>query len=164
MRGMKPPVQQHQLDKLLHGSRRQEIGKAGDDIKSAEAAVLLAKTELERLQTLAVKKLTSTESVDKAKAQYDEARESLSALKEQYSLTAVGPRREDIQAAQARLKADEAALQLAKKSWEAVKPTVFVLQLNTENPGFSFHEIDKDKEKNFRSVRFNSDIRIQNQQ
>jgi HlyD family secretion protein len=111
-------VQQQVVDKLLHGSRPQEIGKAGNDVKGAEATVLLAKKELGRMQTLVEKKLTSTESVDQAKAKYDETRQSLQALKEQYSLTAIGPRREDIQAARAQLKADEASLQLAKKSWE----------------------------------------------
>ncbi|QPK61724.1 efflux RND transporter periplasmic adaptor subunit [Methylomonas sp. LL1] len=111
-------VQQHVLDKLLHGSRPQEIGKAGSDVKGAQAAVTLAQKELGRLQHLAERKLTSAESVDKAKAQYDGARENLQALKEQYALTSIGPRREDIQAAQAQLKADQAALQLANQSWQ----------------------------------------------
>jgi HlyD family secretion protein len=131
-------VQQHIVDKLLHGSRPQEIGKAGNDVKAAEAAVLLAKKELSRMQTLVEKKLTSAESVDKAKAQYDTAGENLQALKEQYSLTAIGPRREDIQAAQAQLKADEAALQLAKKSWEDAHlyaPKDAVIQNRILEPG-----------------------------
>lgn len=111
-------VQQHLLEKLQHGSRKQEIGKAGDDVKSAEASLILAKQELARMQSLAAKKFTSTESLDKAQAQHDMAKGALQALKEQYSLAAVGPRSEDIQAAEAQLKADSAAWELAKKSWE----------------------------------------------
>ncbi|MEI8571422.1 HlyD family efflux transporter periplasmic adaptor subunit [Methylomonas sp. LW13] len=111
----KVDVQQHQLDKLLHGSRPQEIGKAGNDVKAAEAAVVLAKKELVRFQALVKRKLSSAESLDRAQAQYDAAQQSLQALKQQYALTEIGPRREDIQAAQAQLKADQAALQLADK-------------------------------------------------
>ncbi|ANE57808.1 hemolysin D [Methylomonas sp. DH-1] len=110
-------VRQHQLDKLLHGSRPQEIRKAGNDVKAAEAAVVLAEKELARMKSLVTRKLGSVESVDKAKAQYDSARENLQALQQQYALTEIGPRREDIRAAQAQVEADRAALQLAEKAW-----------------------------------------------
>jgi mRNA-degrading endonuclease RelE of RelBE toxin-antitoxin system len=43
---------------------------------------------------------------------------------------------------------------------KAVKTTAFDLQLNPSNPGFSFHKLDKAKDKNFWSVRVNSDIRL----
>lgn len=43
---------------------------------------------------------------------------------------------------------------------KAVKMTAFDLQLNPANPGFSFHKLDKAKDKNFWSVRVNSDIRL----
>ena len=43
---------------------------------------------------------------------------------------------------------------------KAVKTTAFDLQLNPANPGMSFHKLDKAKDKNFWSVRVNSDIRI----
>jgi len=43
---------------------------------------------------------------------------------------------------------------------KAVKTTAFDLQLNPSNPGFSFHKLDKSKDKNFWSVRVNSDIRL----
>ena len=38
--------------------------------------------------------------------------------------------------------------------------TAFDLQLNPANPGTSFHKLDKAKDKNFWSVRVNSDIRL----
>jgi mRNA-degrading endonuclease RelE of RelBE toxin-antitoxin system len=43
---------------------------------------------------------------------------------------------------------------------KAVKTTAFDLQLNPSNPGMSFHKLDKAKDKNFWSVRVNSDIRL----
>jgi len=41
-----------------------------------------------------------------------------------------------------------------------VKTTAFDLQLNPANPGMSFHRLEKGKDKNFWSVRVNSDIRL----
>jgi mRNA-degrading endonuclease RelE of RelBE toxin-antitoxin system len=43
---------------------------------------------------------------------------------------------------------------------KAVKTTAFDLQLNPANPGFSFHKLDKAKDKNFWSVQVNNDIRL----
>src|ERR1700730_16949777 len=43
---------------------------------------------------------------------------------------------------------------------KAVKTTAFDLQLNPAKPGMSFHKLDKAKDKNFWSVRVNSDIRL----
>lgn len=131
-------VQQRQLDKLLHGSRPQEIGIARNDVKAAEASVTLAQKELQRLKTLAIRKLASSQSVDKAKAEYDSAKENLQALKKQYALTSIGPRAEDIQAAQAQLKADEASLELARKSWQDAHlqaPSDAVIQNRILEPG-----------------------------
>lgn len=43
---------------------------------------------------------------------------------------------------------------------KSVKTTAFDLQLNPANPSFSFHKLDKAKDKNFWSVRVSSDIRL----
>lgn len=43
---------------------------------------------------------------------------------------------------------------------KAIKTTAFDLQLNPANPGFSFHKLDKAKDKNFWSVRVSNDIRL----
>ena len=43
---------------------------------------------------------------------------------------------------------------------KSVKTTAFDLQLNPGNPGFSFHKLDKAKDKNFWSVRVSNDIRL----
>ncbi len=43
---------------------------------------------------------------------------------------------------------------------KAVKTTAFDLQMNPANPGMSFHKLDRAKDKNFWSVRVNSDVRL----
>ncbi len=49
---------------------------------------------------------------------------------------------------------------LTGEEQKAIKTTAFDLQLNPENPGFSFHKLDRAKDKNFWSVRVNTNIRI----
>jgi mRNA-degrading endonuclease RelE of RelBE toxin-antitoxin system len=49
---------------------------------------------------------------------------------------------------------------LTGEEQKAVKTTAFDLQMNPANPGMSFHKLDKAKDKNFWSVRVNSDIRL----
>jgi superfamily I DNA/RNA helicase/mRNA-degrading endonuclease RelE of RelBE toxin-antitoxin system len=43
---------------------------------------------------------------------------------------------------------------------KAVKTTAFDLQLNPINPGFSFHKIDRARDKHFWSVRVSRDLRL----
>lgn len=43
---------------------------------------------------------------------------------------------------------------------KAVKTTAFDLQLNPASPGMQFHKLDKAKDRNFRSIRVSSDIRL----
>lgn len=49
---------------------------------------------------------------------------------------------------------------LTSDEQKAVKTTAFDLQLNPASPGMSFHKLDKARDKNFWSVRVNSDIRL----
>src|SRR6202047_4400948 len=49
---------------------------------------------------------------------------------------------------------------LTGEEQKAVKTTAFDLQLNTANPGMSFHKLEKAKDNNFCSVRISSDIRL----
>src|SRR5687768_6878602 len=43
---------------------------------------------------------------------------------------------------------------------KAVKTTAFDLQVNPAGPGMQFHKLEKARDKNFWSVRVNSDIRL----
>ena len=49
---------------------------------------------------------------------------------------------------------------LTGEEQKSAKTTAFDLQLNSANPGLSFHKLDKAKDKNFWSVRVSSDIRL----
>jgi len=49
---------------------------------------------------------------------------------------------------------------LGSDEQKAAKTTVFDLQVNPANPGLSYHKLDKVRDKNFRSVRVNDDIRL----
>ena len=49
---------------------------------------------------------------------------------------------------------------LTGEEQKLVKTTAFDLQPNPASPGLSFHKLDKAKDKNFWSVRVDSDIRL----
>ena len=49
---------------------------------------------------------------------------------------------------------------LTGEEQKAVKTTSFDLQINRANTGMSFHKIDGAKDKNFWSIRVNSDLRL----
>ena len=49
---------------------------------------------------------------------------------------------------------------LTVQEQKAVKTTAFDLQMDPSGPGMSFHKLDRAQDKNFWSVRVNSDIRI----
>lgn len=49
---------------------------------------------------------------------------------------------------------------LTSEEQSAAKTTAFDLQMDASNPGMQFHRLDKAKDKNFWSVRVNSDIRL----
>lgn len=54
----------------------------------------------------------------------------------------------------------DSLIRLTGDEQKAVKTTAFDLQLNPASPGFSFHKLDRARDKNFWSVRVNADIRI----
>ncbi len=54
----------------------------------------------------------------------------------------------------------DALARLTGEEQKAVKTTAFDLQMNVAAPGLSFHKLDKARDKNFWSVRVNSDLRI----
>lgn len=49
---------------------------------------------------------------------------------------------------------------LTSEEQKLIKTTAFDLQMNPENPGHSFHKLDRAQDKSFWSVRVNRDIRI----
>jgi len=111
-------AQQQAVSRLVAGSRPEDIRITEAEVKAAEASVIFAKKELNRVKNLVKKKLISKEAVDRARSEYVTAREKMHALKEQQDLAVIGPRKEDIAEAKALLKGNESALNLAKKVWQ----------------------------------------------
>src|SRR5688572_10570064 len=54
----------------------------------------------------------------------------------------------------------DSLVRLTGDEQKAVKTTAFDLQMDPSAPGFSFHRLDKAKDKRFWSVRVNADIRL----
>lgn len=134
----KTEAQRQVVARLENGSRPEDIRKALADVKAAEADVTFADKEYRRMLSLVKRKLTSVESVDRTRSELQNAREKLQALKEVYTLAVIGPRKEDIAAAKAQLKANESAMKLAKKIWEDAHlyaPSTGIIQDRILEPG-----------------------------
>ena len=108
-------AQQQELAKLLAGSRPEEIERAKAELASATARAKSTQDTYRRLKRLLEKKLAAPEDVEDAKSQADAAKGEELAARQTYKLLVEGPRKEDIAAARAELKAREAALALARQ-------------------------------------------------
>jgi len=107
-------AQQAIVDRLLAGTRPEDIRKVRADLAAAEAQAEDAKRTYQRLHKLSMQDLASKEQTDNAETAAKAARERVKAATEMLNLAIQGPRQEDIAAAKAELKADQAQLALAK--------------------------------------------------
>ena len=99
--------------KLKAGPRRQEIEKLRAEVEAAEYRADNARRTAQRLANLAERELASEEQADNAQSNADAARAELRAAEEALQLALAGTRAEDIEAAEAQLRADRATLALA---------------------------------------------------
>lgn len=106
---------QAQLDKLLAGSRPEEIASAKAGVAAAHAHARSARDTARRLESLLKRKSVSPEEVDLARATADAAAADLEAAKQKLKLLEAGARQEDIAAARAELVAAQAAEALARQ-------------------------------------------------
>lgn len=106
--------QEEIVTRLHNGSRPQEIRAAKARMEKAKARLRDAKITYKRLLVLSKTKYVSRQKLDDAKAQLDMAKEALKEAKEIYDLKVIGPRIEDIKAAEEKLKALRAELSLSK--------------------------------------------------
>jgi len=95
---------QVKLQELKTGSRRQEIGKARADAASIEAELVRARKDFERAETLYTNGAISASRFDAAKSAYNTRLGQLASARQQQSLVEEGPRKEDIKAAELRVK------------------------------------------------------------
>jgi membrane fusion protein YbhG len=126
------------LAALLAGTRPEDIRKARADVEAAEAEEKNAGAVFRRKSVLAEKDLISRQERDDAKAAADYAKAQLKAARESLALAVAGPRKEDIAAARATLRAYEAGLSVAKRNLEYAHlyaPSDGVIQTRILEPG-----------------------------
>ena len=148
----KAAAQQQVVARLLAGSRPEEIAQARADVAAAEADVAAAQANVtnaeglyRRQQSLAEQQYVSLQIRDDAQRSYlaEQAnvaakQQALTAKQQGLRLAVIGPRKEDIAAAQATLKADMAALALAQKELadtQLYAPADGVIQNRILEPG-----------------------------
>ncbi len=102
------------LTKTERGSRPEEIRIARARVEEAEAALMEAERNFERIEDLHGDKAVSNSDYDGAKRAVDTARANLESARQQLELAKKGPRVEEREEARAALKQAEAALALAK--------------------------------------------------
>lgn len=131
-------AQEEVLARLLSGSRPEEIAEARARVTAAEAVRKDAELNFQRTRTLARTQYVAMEKLDNAEASLKSARAELDARKQVLILAVKGPRKEDIEAARAQVKADEAALRLAERELADTKlhsPATGVIQDRILEPG-----------------------------
>jgi HlyD family secretion protein len=101
-------AQRAQLAKLKAGSRPEEIQQAAALRDEAQVAVHDAQLVYERQQDLVARHFVSQQQADTAKNNLAAARQRLKAAEEAYRLAVLGPRKEDIAAAEGSLAAQDA--------------------------------------------------------
>jgi HlyD family secretion protein len=145
-------AQQQVVARMHAGSRPEEIAEAHADVQAAEANVAAAEANVKnsellyhRQQTLAKQQYVSLQIRDDAERAYltekaglAAAQQILAAKQQVLQLAVIGPRKEDIAAAEATLHADRAALALAQKQLadtELYAPSDGVIQNRILEPG-----------------------------
>ncbi len=108
-------AQQAVVARMHAGSRPEDIRKARADLAATEAQASDAASTAARLRTLSKENLASHQQAENATAIAKAAAERVKASHELLSLAEQGPRKEDVEAAEAQLKADQAGLALAQK-------------------------------------------------
>jgi len=104
------------LEDVKKGKRPSEIESLQEQTKQARAAFALSQRELARRENLAAAKAISTEALDLARSTNDQNRHRVSQLEADLSTARLGSRADQISAAEAVMRAQQAAL--AKVQWE----------------------------------------------
>lgn len=105
---------QARLDQLNTGSRPQEKLKDKAGVLQAEATMRNAEAEYDRTEKLYRAGVSSKADLDRAVAQRDTARALVEAARQSSSMTDMGPRVEEIHAAEAQVRQMKAALDYAE--------------------------------------------------
>ncbi len=112
---------QARFDQLRTGSRPQEKLKDRAGVLQAEATLRNAEAEYERTEKLHHAGVSSKAELDRAVAQRDTARALLEAARQSSAMTDIGPRAEEIRAAQAQVQQMKATLDYAQTQLAATE-------------------------------------------
>ncbi len=124
--------------KFHAGSRPQEIEQARARVAADKALLKDAQITYERVRKLAKTRYVPRQKLDDAAAALKAAKEKLKADQEALDLAVIGPRKEDIAAAEAKLKSISAALDLARRKLADTKlyaPAPGIIQDRIMEPG-----------------------------
>ncbi len=102
------------LDKLLAGSRPEEIRQAEAALQQAQFDMDNKQLTYDRMKMLHEKQVIAKESYDNAETAFKVAKAGLDRAKENYQLVREGPRKEDIDDARAQVEQARASLNLAE--------------------------------------------------
>jgi multidrug resistance efflux pump len=105
-------AQQDVLQRLLAGTRKQEIEQAQAELNAAQVRVANAQRSYARIQKTAGAGASSQQALDDARAALDVAKAQLKVSEKSLQLAEEGPRQEDIAEARNNLQAARAALDL----------------------------------------------------
>lgn len=131
-------AQQAATDKLVSGSRAEEIAQARARVAERRAAVANARATFKRQDELARRDVASQQRRDDAEAALKQAEAQLAQDQEALDLALSGPREEDLRAAFAQLEGERALLTLAERRLsdaELAAPADGVVQTRVREPG-----------------------------
>lgn len=134
-------VQQQNLLRLKNGARPQELAQARSSLRAAQAEAVRAQKDLARLQGIADGtngRAVSAQELDRARAAMQVAKAQAAQQQDALRLTEIGPRQEDITAAEAQLLASEAQLELLQHQLaqgQLTAPTEAVVRSRLLEPG-----------------------------
>lgn len=112
---------QARLDQLRTGSRPQEKMRDRAAVLQAEARLRTAEAEYQRTERLYRDQVASKSELDRALAERDTAAALLEAAKQSSTMTDIGPRPEEIRAAEAEVQQMKAALEYAQTQMAATE-------------------------------------------
>ena len=131
-------VQRETLNKLLAGSRPEEIQEARANARAIEANLVNARADLRRTEALARTQVAALQKLDQDRATVQSLTAQLQAANQNLALVIKGPRDEDIAVARAQLQGGEAALALAQQHLDYTKlfaPEHGVIKTRIMEPG-----------------------------
>lgn len=103
---------QARLDKLLAGSRPEEVREAAAALDQAQSDFENKKVNHERMKSLFERGVIPKDTVDNTEAGFKIAKAAVERAKENYQLVKIGPRKEDIEDARAQVEQAKANLKL----------------------------------------------------